>query len=198
MIRRDHDAIDRLVVELHGAILQLRMVPVAQVFRSFPRLVRDVSRQLDKNVEIRPQELAMAKTLIDNLTDHFQPDQFTDQYRQRLEAAAEAKIAGEEVAMARTATTTPRKLPRQQRSQETVAALLEATARVLIRDGYDRASTNRIAEAAGVLARPIFRALCAERSQIDLRRHGDRRGEPVPTCGGTIPPTAGHVQTEWV
>ena len=52
--------------------------------------------------------------------------------------------------MARAAATTPRKLPRQQRSQDTVAALLEATARVLIRDGYDRASTNRIAEAAGV------------------------------------------------
>lgn len=59
--------------------------------------------QLDKKVEIRPQELAMAKTLIDNLTDHFQPDQFTDNYRERLEAAAEAKIAGQEIAMAPTA-----------------------------------------------------------------------------------------------
>ena len=59
--------------------------------------------ELEKDVEIRPQELAMAKTLIDNLTDHFQPDQFTDSYRQRLEAAAEAKIAGQEVAVAPTA-----------------------------------------------------------------------------------------------
>ena len=42
----------------------------------------------------------MAKALIDNLTDHFHPEQFTDSYRQRLEAAAEAKIAGEEVAVA--------------------------------------------------------------------------------------------------
>src|SRR5215510_14243891 len=31
-----------------------------------------------------------------------------------------------------------------------VDALLEATARVLVKEGYDRASTNRIAEAAGV------------------------------------------------
>ena len=59
--------------------------------------------ELEKEVEVRPQELAMAKTLIDNLTDHFQPDQFTDSYRQRLEAAAEAKIAGQEVAVAPTA-----------------------------------------------------------------------------------------------
>jgi two-component system, chemotaxis family, sensor kinase CheA len=45
-IQRDHDVIDRLVMELHSTILQLRMVPVAQVFRAFPRLVRDMSRQL--------------------------------------------------------------------------------------------------------------------------------------------------------
>jgi two-component system chemotaxis sensor kinase CheA len=68
-IRRDHDAIDRLVVELHGTILQLRMVPVAQVFRSLPRLVRDVSRQLDKNVTLETSgETAEAdKTIVDRL-----------------------------------------------------------------------------------------------------------------------------------
>jgi two-component system chemotaxis sensor kinase CheA len=68
-IRRDHDTIDRLVVGLHGAILKLRMVPVAQAFRSFPRLVRDVSRQLDKNVAlVTSGETAEAdKTIVDRL-----------------------------------------------------------------------------------------------------------------------------------
>jgi two-component system chemotaxis sensor kinase CheA len=68
-IRRDHDAIDRLVVELHGTILQLRMVPVAQVFRSLHRLVRDVSRQLGKNVGLMTSgEAAEAdKTIVDRL-----------------------------------------------------------------------------------------------------------------------------------
>jgi AcrR family transcriptional regulator len=46
--------------------------------------------------------------------------------------------------------TTPRKTPRQARSAATVYAILSATARVLVREGYDRASTNRIAETAGV------------------------------------------------
>ena len=59
--------------------------------------------ELDRSPEIRPQELAMAKTLIDNLTEHFQPEQFKDTYRERLEAAAEAKVAGQEVAVAPTA-----------------------------------------------------------------------------------------------
>ncbi len=52
--------------------------------------------------------------------------------------------------MARKLQINPRKLASQERSRATVDALLEATARVLIREGYDRASTNRIAELAGV------------------------------------------------
>jgi AcrR family transcriptional regulator len=46
--------------------------------------------------------------------------------------------------------TNPRKSASQERSRLTVHALLEATARVLVKDGYDRASTNRIAHVAGV------------------------------------------------
>ena len=68
-IRRDHEAIDRLVAELLGTILQLRMVPVAQVFQLLQRLVRDVSRQLDKNVGlVTSGETAEAdKTIVDRL-----------------------------------------------------------------------------------------------------------------------------------
>jgi two-component system chemotaxis sensor kinase CheA len=68
-IRRDHDAIDRLVAELHGTILQLRMVPAGQVFQSFPRLVRDVSRQLGKKVRLvtRGDGTEADKTIVDRL-----------------------------------------------------------------------------------------------------------------------------------
>jgi two-component system chemotaxis sensor kinase CheA len=68
-IRRDQDAIDRLVVELHGTILQLRMVPAGQVFQSFPRLVRDVSRQLGKKVRLvtRGDGTEADKTVVDRL-----------------------------------------------------------------------------------------------------------------------------------
>src|SRR5215475_11789935 len=52
--------------------------------------------------------------------------------------------------MPRRALTAPRKIPRQERAKATVAALLEATAYVLVREGYARASTNRIAKVAGV------------------------------------------------
>ena len=46
--------------------------------------------------------------------------------------------------------TAPRKTAVQERSRATVDAILEATARVLVKVGYDRASTNRVAVAAGV------------------------------------------------
>lgn len=45
---------------------------------------------------------------------------------------------------------TPRKSPRQDRAKATVEAILGATARVLVEEGYDKATTNRIAQVAGV------------------------------------------------
>jgi AcrR family transcriptional regulator len=58
--------------------------------------------------------------------------------------------------MARRTRTAPRKKPRQERSQATVDAILDATARVLCSTGYDRASTNRIALAAGVSVGSLY------------------------------------------
>jgi len=46
--------------------------------------------------------------------------------------------------------TTPRKRPRQARSRATVDTVLEATARVLVKRGFDGLTTNLVAEAAGV------------------------------------------------
>jgi two-component system chemotaxis sensor kinase CheA len=51
-VRREHDAIERLAGDMHGAIVRLRMVPIAQVLRAFPRLVRDLSQRLDKKVRL--------------------------------------------------------------------------------------------------------------------------------------------------
>jgi len=52
--------------------------------------------------------------------------------------------------MYRQVKTTPRKRPRQARSRDTVEAILAATARVLVKVGFDGLTTNGVAEAAGV------------------------------------------------
>jgi AcrR family transcriptional regulator len=52
--------------------------------------------------------------------------------------------------MPRQVRTTPRKQPRQERSRETVATILAATSRVLVKRGFDGLTTNAVAAAAGV------------------------------------------------
>lgn len=44
----------------------------------------------------------------------------------------------------------PRKIPGQARSKQMVEAIIEATARIMIEEGYGRLTTNRVAELAGV------------------------------------------------
>ena len=54
------------------------------------------------------------------------------------------------------ALTRPRRVPKQERSRETVEAILGATALVLKREGYDRATTRRVAEVAGVSVGSLY------------------------------------------
>ena len=58
--------------------------------------------------------------------------------------------------MARRPATNPRKSAIQERSRATVDALVEATARILVKEGFDKASTNRIAEVAGVSVGSLY------------------------------------------
>jgi len=58
--------------------------------------------------------------------------------------------------MARRPLIKPRKAASQERSRATVDALVEATARILIKEGFDKASTNRIAEVAGVSVGSLY------------------------------------------
>ncbi|HEY4264852.1 MAG TPA: TetR/AcrR family transcriptional regulator, partial [Micropepsaceae bacterium] len=58
--------------------------------------------------------------------------------------------------MARRPLTKPRKAASQERSRATVDALVEATARILVKEGFDKASTNRIAEVAGVSVGSLY------------------------------------------
>jgi AcrR family transcriptional regulator len=58
--------------------------------------------------------------------------------------------------MAKSAKPIPRKQPQQRRALATVNAILEATALVLDREGFDAATTTRIAEVAGVSVGSLY------------------------------------------
>jgi DNA end-binding protein Ku len=53
--------------------------------------------ELDAKVEIRPEEVEMAGSLIDNLTRPFDADAYVDQTRETIEELATKKVAGEEI-----------------------------------------------------------------------------------------------------
>lgn len=61
----------RITGELHEGVLKIRMVPVDQVFQRFPRLVRDLSKALNKSVklDIIGGETEMDKTVTEELVD---------------------------------------------------------------------------------------------------------------------------------
>lgn len=63
--------ISRLSSDLQAEILQARMTPVWQVFDRFPRLVRDVARQLGKEVAFRVEgkEIELDRAILDELGD---------------------------------------------------------------------------------------------------------------------------------
>jgi DNA end-binding protein Ku len=48
-------------------------------------------------VDVRDQELAMARQLIDSLASEWNPEEFTDEYREALLRIVEAKLNGQEI-----------------------------------------------------------------------------------------------------
>jgi len=68
----------------------------------------------------------------------------------------------------------PRKMPRQDRSRATVEAVLEATTDILIREGYMKLTTNRIAERAGVNIASLYQYFPGKEAIVAelRRRHG--------------------------
>jgi DNA end-binding protein Ku len=53
--------------------------------------------ELEKDVKIRPQEVQMAQSLIENLSDEWDPNAFRDEYREALLEIVEKKASGEEI-----------------------------------------------------------------------------------------------------
>jgi DNA end-binding protein Ku len=64
----------------------------------WPDEIRDGEfEELGAEVEVRPEEVAMAAMIIDNLTRPFESAEYVDKSREAVEALAEKKVAGEEI-----------------------------------------------------------------------------------------------------
>lgn len=65
------EQMDRVTTDLQAVVMKVRMVPVGQVFNRFPRMVRDLSRELNKEVNliIQGEETELDRTVIDEIGD---------------------------------------------------------------------------------------------------------------------------------
>ena len=70
-IQAQYGVINRIVEEMQDAIMQVCMMPVSFVFQRFPRLVRDISRKLGKEVELvlEGESTEADKSIIESLGD---------------------------------------------------------------------------------------------------------------------------------
>lgn len=82
----------------------------------------------------------------------------------------------------------PRRTPQQARSKATVDVILDATARVLTEVGYARASTNRIAETAGVSIGSLYQFFPSKESLVTTlrRRHAQQMRDMVRDMAASI------------
>lgn len=65
------EQIDRISTDLQSVVMKVRMVPIEQVFNRFPRMVRDLARDLNKEVDflIEGKETELDRTVIDEIGD---------------------------------------------------------------------------------------------------------------------------------
>jgi two-component system chemotaxis sensor kinase CheA len=70
-IKTQYAVINRIAEEMQDAIMQVRMLPVSFVFQRFPRLVRDISRKLGKevNLVLEGEDTEADKNIIEALAD---------------------------------------------------------------------------------------------------------------------------------
>ncbi|OGP15054.1 MAG: hypothetical protein A2052_05110 [Deltaproteobacteria bacterium GWA2_54_12] len=63
--------LDLVTTDLQLAVMKMRMQPIAKVFNKFPRMVRDLARQMEKEVElhISGEETELDKTVIEEIGD---------------------------------------------------------------------------------------------------------------------------------
>ena len=63
--------LERVTTNLHESVMKVRMVPIDSVLNRFPRMIRDLSKSLDKHMELymTGEETELDRTVIDEIGD---------------------------------------------------------------------------------------------------------------------------------
>ncbi|GAB6281317.1 MAG: chemotaxis histidine kinase/response regulator CheAY2 [Ignavibacterium sp.] len=70
-LEETHRQIDLMTSEIQLAVMKIRMIKIAKVFNKFPRLVRDMSKETKKEIQllINGEDTELDKTLIEEIND---------------------------------------------------------------------------------------------------------------------------------
>lgn len=65
------ESLERVTTSMHDAVMKVRMVPVESVFNRFPRMVRDISKELDKKIVLNMsgEDTELDRSVIDEIGD---------------------------------------------------------------------------------------------------------------------------------
>lgn len=71
MFREQIEYLERVTTNLHESVMKVRMVPIDSVVNRFPRMIRDLTRKLDKKMELymTGEETELDRTVIDEIGD---------------------------------------------------------------------------------------------------------------------------------
>lgn len=68
------ESLERITTNLHESVMKVRMVPIESVVAKFPRMIRDLSRKLDKKMELymTGEDTELDRTVVDQIGDPLQ------------------------------------------------------------------------------------------------------------------------------
>ncbi|MDH4129009.1 MAG: Hpt domain-containing protein, partial [Spirochaetota bacterium] len=70
-LKNSSQHLGRITDDLQESVMKVRMVPINQIFSRFPRLIRDISKNLNKkiNLDMQGEETELDKSVIEDLVD---------------------------------------------------------------------------------------------------------------------------------
>lgn len=72
--REQVESLERITTNLHESVMKVRMVPIESVVNKFPRMIRDLARNLNKKMELQMsgEETELDRTVVDQIGDPLQ------------------------------------------------------------------------------------------------------------------------------
>ena len=129
-------ALGKLVMRNHEylALIRPAMDGLVMHFMLYLDEIRENENRVSDGIEMRPKEIQLARQLIDNLSEAFDPEKFKDDYIQKVEEMLEAKMKGRKLTVV-----TPKAKPKVVDLMEALQKSVLQTKRPAARAGEGRA-----------------------------------------------------------